>query len=98
VAVQVPPEQTSWAPVQAAGLSQSVQPDAIVLHVATPVPEQRVEPMVHWSLQVVVQAPPEQTSCTPVQAIGSSQSVQPEAIFLHIARPLPEQRFAPTVH
>jgi hypothetical protein len=62
VAVQAPPEQTSWTPVQADGVSQSVQPDAIVLQVATPVPEHRVTPEVHWSLQVAVQAPPEQTS------------------------------------
>jgi hypothetical protein len=47
VAVQVPPEQTSCAPVQAAGVSQSVQPDDILLHVSTPVPEHRVRPGVH---------------------------------------------------
>jgi hypothetical protein len=47
VAVQAPPEQTSCAPVQAAGESQSVQPDAIVLHVVTPVPEHWVAPSVH---------------------------------------------------
>jgi hypothetical protein len=51
VAVQAPPEQTSWAPVQAAGVSQSVQPDASFLQVATPSSEQRVAATVHWSLQ-----------------------------------------------
>jgi hypothetical protein len=98
VAVQAPPEQTSCAPVQATGVSQSVQPDARVRHVAIPVPEHIAAPSVHWSLQVAVQAPPEQTSCAPVQATGVSQSVQPDARVLHVATPLPEHSAAPGVH
>jgi hypothetical protein len=35
--------------VQAAGVSQSVQPDAIVLQVDTPEPMHLVAPRVHWS-------------------------------------------------
>jgi hypothetical protein len=96
--VQAPPEQTSCAAVQAAGMSQSVQPDARVLHVATPLPEHIVAPSVHWSLQVAVQAPPEQTSWLPAQAAGASQSVQPDARVLHVESPVLEHLVAPVVH
>jgi hypothetical protein len=45
-----------------------------------------------------VQAPPEQTSWLPAQATGASQSVQPDASFLHVESPVLEHLVAPVVH
>jgi hypothetical protein len=50
VVVHLPPEQTSCSPVHEIGVSQSVQPELITLHVETPVPEHIVAPSVHWLL------------------------------------------------
>ena len=69
-------------------MSQSVQPEAIFLHVETPLPWHCLAPSLHWLTHLVTHLPPEQIS-PPLHGAGAAQSVQPEAIFLHVETPLP---------
>jgi hypothetical protein len=45
---------------QGFGVSQSVQPEAMVLQREMPFPEHCLAPAVHWSVQFLTQVPPEQ--------------------------------------
>src|SRR6185295_15285440 len=92
-----PPKKQSPMP-QTAGVSQSVQPDAAVVQVWTSLPEQRVRPSVHWSLQVAVHAPPEQTSCAPGCTDSDTSAACADAAAAHAWTPLLEQPGAPGVH
>jgi hypothetical protein len=53
--------------------------------------------VVHWFVQLLVHCPPEHGWDTG-QATAASQSVQPDAMTLHVCTPVPEHCFAPAVH
>jgi hypothetical protein len=80
-------------------MSQSVQPEAMVLQVLTLFPPlHQMAPSEQASTQVAVQWSPEQTSCAPVQATGAPQSVQPELITAHVETFVSEHLVALSVH